>query len=313
MAKGRLWAWGSLALLVACGNAKDPGAESGAGGGSDGTDGGSSDGADGGSSDGADGGGSDGTDGTDGGSGTEVHLVLGSVCAVEERLGLIQIEVGWSHSVSVTLWDKAHPWYGPPSESNEYCGFHTFDPGICGACPSGTLCSWEGSCEDEPRTNKNATLVMVADDRTYNFSADPTVGGIYGDLEALADSYSLELRFDDVVVRAEGIPRPVGPLDSAVTFEGDSMIPGAMNATWTPAGDGSFVGTTVQINHHAGGPTYTSCLAPRSAGAFAASATMMDPLAVITGLEFQGIDHQQVAAADVPGGCLELRVTYREY
>jgi hypothetical protein len=308
MGKVTLLRWGWVILAGACGNTKDSEPE-------DSSDGGAADGADGGSADGgdgSDGGGSDGADGSDGGVGTEVELVLGSICPVEDRLGLIQVEVGWSHSVTVTLWDKAHPWFGPPSESTEFCGFHTFDPGICGECPSGTLCSWEGSCLEEPRTNKNATLAIRADDRNYTFTADPTVGGIYGDLEALADSYTVELLFDDVVVRGEGIARPVGPISASVTFEGDSMNPGAMDATWTPVSDGSVVGTTIQINHHAGGPTYTSCLAPRSAGGFAATATMLDPLAVITGLEFQGIDHQQVAAADVPGGCIEMRVGYRE-
>ena len=74
-----------------------------------------------------------------------------------------------------------------------------------------------------------------------------------------------------------------------------------------PAKDGAFVRTTIPINHHAGGPTFTECAAPDGSGAFHADAAMINPLAVKTGLEFQGVEHVFVAAAVTPQGCVEFR------
>jgi hypothetical protein len=34
---------------------------------------------------------------------------------------------------------------------------------------------------------------------------------------------------------------------------------------------------------------------------------MINPLAVVTGLEFQGLHHEFVAAATTPSGCVEFR------
>jgi hypothetical protein len=34
---------------------------------------------------------------------------------------------------------------------------------------------------------------------------------------------------------------------------------------------------------------------------------MVNPLAVVTGLEFQGVDHVHLAAAVTPMGCVEFR------
>jgi hypothetical protein len=34
---------------------------------------------------------------------------------------------------------------------------------------------------------------------------------------------------------------------------------------------------------------------------------MIDPLAVSTGLEFQGVEHMFVAAAQTPQGCVDFR------
>ena len=48
--------------------------------------------------------------------------------------------------------------------------------------------------------------------------------------------------------------------------------------------------------------------APVSAGSFRADADMVDPLAVSTGLEFQGVSHFAFAAAETAGGCVEFRL-----
>lgn len=70
-----------------------------------------------------------------------------------------------------------------------------------------------------------------------------------------------------------------------------------LDATWTPGDDAGPLTTTVSIHHHAGGPTFTPCVAPASAGAFHADAALVDPLARVTGLEFQRLDQVNGAAA----------------
>ena len=40
---------------------------------------------------------------------------------------------------------------------------------------------------------------------------------------------------------------------------------------------------------------------------------MIDPLSVVTGLEFQGLEHVFVAAATTPAGCIEFRFGARIY
>jgi len=110
-------------------------------------------------------------------------------------------------------------------------------------------------------------------------------------------------------VELEAMPVASGELaDVAIDTESDEYdMPGALDATWQPADDGAFVRSRIPINHHAGGPTFTECRAPTSAGAFHADANMVNPLAVQTGLEFQGIDHVFIAAARTPQGCIEFR------
>ena len=98
-----------------------------------------------------------------------------------------------------------------------------------------------------------------------------------------------------------------GGLDYVLTLEGDSMAPGALDLSWTPQADGALVTTLISINHHAAGPTLTACAAATAAGNLRADAEMIDPLAVVTGLEFQGANHVNVAAAWTEEGCVELR------
>ena len=64
----------------------------------------------------------------------------------------------------------------------------------------------------------------------------------------------------------------------------------------------SFPGTKIDLEE-AVAPIFT--LLDMVTGSFFAEATMVDPLAVSTGLEFQGIDHVYTAAAHTPDGCVE--------
>ena len=89
--------------------------------------------------------------------------------------------------------------------------------------------------------------------------------------------------------------------------------PTALDLTWTPPADAGTVLTRIPINHHAGGPTFTDCAANASAGTLHVAGAMLTPLAVSTGLEFQGIAHAQSAAVETPQGCIEVRFQTSQY
>ena len=40
---------------------------------------------------------------------------------------------------------------------------------------------------------------------------------------------------------------------------------------------------------------------------------MIDPLAVVTGLEFQGLQHVQTAAIDLDEGCVDVQYGVNQY
>jgi hypothetical protein len=161
---------------------------------------------------------------------------------------------------------------------------------------------------------KDAWVELASGAQTQTVQADAVTGQLYGQV-TIGDgsAYSLRLGWGDVEITVPELTMPVAPFDGEVTMEGDYDAPGALAATWTPRSDGAFVGTKININHHAAGPTFTVCQAPGDAGGFAATATMINPLAVSTGLEFQGIDVHQIASAWVRGGCVEVRMGKRHY
>ena len=62
-----------------------------------------------------------------------------------------------------------------------------------------------------------------------------------------------------------------------------------------------------------GGLTFTECAVPASSGALHIDGAMLQPLAAVTGLEFQGVEHVRFAAASTPAGCVELRYETQQY
>ncbi len=251
----------------------------------------------------------------DGGSAGEssagpYRAVIGELCPVETTIGVVEL---WNSPLSVQafLYDGPDPWITEAEFSTPTCDFHRYTPGNCSACGSGEVCSRQDRCVPERRTLKNVTLRVStgAEQRTY--SADPNLGGIYSELDIgdSSSSYAMLLSWGETQITLDAMPVASGALeDVAIETESDQFNqPGALDATWLPPGDAAFVRSRIPINHHAGGPTFTECRALSSAGAFHAVAEMIDPLAVQTGLEFQGLDHVFIAAARTPHGCVEFR------
>jgi hypothetical protein len=236
---------------------------------------------------------------------------MGELCPLEATIGVVQLAGFPAPYVQVALFDVPDPWIGQAELSTPTCGFHRYTATGCPAsCDAGEVCSIEDECVPERRTIKDATLRVStgADEREY--AADPELGGIYSTLDIgdQGSSYAMTLSWGETEVELAAMPVASGNIANlAITTEGDYAAPGALDATWTPSDQGAFVRSRIPINHHAAGPTFTECAAPESAGSFHADAEMIDPLAVVTGLEFQGVEHVFVAAAVTPEGCVELR------
>lgn len=238
------------------------------------------------------------------------QAMLGQLCPVESTLGVVELSGFPTPYVQVALFDAKDPWIGEAELSTATCGFHHYTAGGCPTCEAGETCSLTHACVPERRTVKDATLLVSAGADQREYKANPTLGGIYSmlDIGNAASSFAMTLSWGDVEVQLPAMPVASGQLaNAAVKTEGDYDAPGALDATWTPSQSGAFVRSRIPINHHAGGPTFTECAAPESAGAFHADAEMIDPLAVKTGLEFQGLEHVFVAAATTPAGCIEFR------
>ena len=236
--------------------------------------------------------------------------VMGSLCPVESTIGVVELMGFPTPYVQVTLYDRTDPWIREAELKTPTCGFHHYTAGGCPACDAGEVCSLAGACVPERRTVKDATLLVSAGAAKREYSANPTLGGIYSmlDIGNAASSYAMTLSWGETQINLGAMPVASGTVANvAVETEGDYATPGALDATWQPSAQGAFVRSRIPINHHAGGPTFTECAALESAGAFHADAAMINPLAVVTGLEFQGLQHVFVAAATTPAGCVEFR------
>lgn len=244
------------------------------------------------------------------GPGGPVKAVMGQLCPVESTIGVVELSGFPTPYVQVALYHGSDPWISEPELSTPTCDFHHYEPGDCDACQADEVCSVESACVPEQRTIKQATLQVSTGANEREYTADPTLGGIYSmiDIGDADSSYAMTLSWGDVEVQLAAMPVASAELMNAVVdIEGESSAPGALDATWTPSQQGAFVRTRIPINHHAAGPTFTTCAAPESAGSFHADAAMINPLAVITGLEFQGLRREFVAAANTPQGCVEFR------
>ncbi|MBL8742464.1 MAG: hypothetical protein JNK04_15250 [Myxococcales bacterium] len=238
--------------------------------------------------------------------------VPNTFCAPEDTIGRFWIS-GFPGGpvISGELWETTAPFIGPPTLTTATCGFHEFQDTCPGTCDPGTVCNYAGTCVPERRSVKDASLRITVGGEEQIVEADPKLGGFYAPLEIGDESseFAMHLTWGELEVDLVPFAYQGAPLaDATVTTEGDSSAPGALDATWTTSAAGGHVMSRIPINHHAGGGTFTNCAAPLSAEGFHADAEMIDPLAVITGLEFQGLEYVNIAAAETPVGCIDFRL-----
>ncbi|MFO0747865.1 MAG: hypothetical protein U1F43_19700 [Myxococcota bacterium] len=240
----------------------------------------------------------------------------GARCELSERIGLVELSGdGASIYVSATVFDRADPWYGAPELSTAACRFFHFTPVGCGTCASDEVCAPDGHCKLAPLGRADASLTLSAGGATQTFTADAATGQMYGAVTLTGPTFALDLDFggQHVTLGDTTMPGMVEGVGGAL--QGGYDHPTGLDVHWTaPASAaGSRVFTHIPINHHAGGPTFTECDVASSAASFHVDGDMLAPLAVSTGLEFQGIEHMQVARAETPQGCVEVRFQVQQY
>ncbi len=242
-----------------------------------------------------------------------IVAVPGQRCALDELVGLITIEdSGGTFYLQGAIDDRPSPWYGAPELTTDACDFHRFDPAAaCPPCSETELCGIDGTCSPAPFRHTDVVVkVTSTGDETYN--ADPTTGDIFATLTG-SGPFAFDVQYGDVHITLVPTAAPTALVDLTGTLEGGYDAPTKLDVAWSTTDFGTDVFTRIPINHHAAGPTFTECTVAGSAGALSVGQAMLEPLAVITGLEFQGLEHTRFAAAQTPEGCVELRVMRREF
>lgn len=256
-----------------------------------------------------------GSDGGGGGPDAAIDLTPrvatpGERCDRAERVGLVEITAGGANAF---MFDKVDPMIGEPALSDAACGFHEYRPAGPCDCDTGEVCSLAGTCVAAPRRATDGRLTLRAGGAEQVFEADPELGFLGGAITLPGPAYTVEVFAFGQTVTLEAETAVPGPLANvAVTLEGTYDMPAGLDATWDPVDDDSLVFTDIPINHHAGGATFTECAVATSAGALRVEGEMLEPLAVVTGLEFQALEHGRFAAAETSRGCVEFRFSARE-
>lgn len=250
----------------------------------------------------------------DAGPGGPIEATPGLRCAPATRIGVVQILSfdGGPLDASAAVNDAPPVLGAPPAASDEACTYYVAEvPGFCDGCPPGTTCDAAGECKAQPAAVP-VTLVIAAGGETQTFT--PGEGGsTWGAVTLPGSAFSIEASWAGVTIHLgeTAYPAPLQGVEGVL--HGGLDQPTGLDLSWDPPADPGVVFTRIPINHHAAGPTATECAVPASAGSLHVDGSMLEPLAVVTGLEFQGIEHVRFAAAETPAGCVELRLSSQSY
>ncbi len=245
-----------------------------------------------------------------------VEAVPGEKCTVDNMIGTVTL-ARWGDGqpglpqLSANINEKTDPWTPEAEFGNQACTFYKEKSRpFCTDCGYDSACIAEETCVPLPVPAQDIVVVVSAGEQSQTF--EPNQGYTWGDLNFAADSYSMDIRWAQYTVLVPSMAIPTAVENLVTQLSGNYDDPGPIDITWTPRDDGGYVHTRVPINHHAGGPTFTDCAAHSSEGGFTIPKDMLAPLAVSTGLEFQGVEQVNYAAALLPHGCLLIRyqITY---
>jgi hypothetical protein len=244
---------------------------------------------------------------------TLIEATRNARCDLRTRVGTVDLErQGMFRFVSATVYDAQDPWLAAPELESDVCVFHRFTPSTCAPCATGERCGRDGLCVAEPMPMPLALAITSGDERA-ELASDPTTGQLWGQLALTGDGLGVELRVGDYVITVGEMSIPASLVDLKGVLEGSYDAPQRVILTWASGPRDNTVHTLIPINHHAGGPTFTDCAVPAAAGRLEVEEDMLTPLAVSTGLEFQGVEHVRYAAAETPWGCIEFRHLVRDF
>ncbi|MBI2375230.1 MAG: hypothetical protein HYV07_14635 [Deltaproteobacteria bacterium] len=235
---------------------------------------------------------------------------LGTGCAPNTKLATIEVsDEGGARYVNATVLDAPPPWVGPPALTTNACIFHRASAGC--ACPTDEVCNFAGSCVPIPAPFASASVTLTGAAGNQTLTLDGSGSG-WAEVSLPDDSLAVTLLADDarLITPSMSIPAVLGGLTGALGGSYDA--PTSVDVSWAPV-SGAHVFTHISINHHVPAPTFTECLVDGSSGSFHIGADMLTPLAVVTGLEFQGVEHVRLASAPLGSGCVEFRFTRRHY
>jgi len=240
--------------------------------------------------------------------------VVGERCAYEDRVGLVQI---LARSVGASAWAVLHDvpdfFTDGPDLSDASCSYYSFASGSCGSCEVPLRCGADGECHEPRQADTSLELVLASESEEQLIPYDPSSGAVSGSIALSDPSFSVELRgFGQRVTHvAASVPGELTDLNG--TMSGTYDEPTAIDVSWSPEAAGTHVFTHVPMNHHVPTGAFTECAVDATVGAMHIDDSMLVPLSVSTGLEFQTVDHTRFAAAETPLGCIEFRWTRLHY
>lgn len=249
-------------------------------------------------------------------SGGTFQASVGGTCPPGERVAWVEIERMESDTIRyyVNAWaqDRAHPAIGEPAQTVGACLFYEAPKG-CAGCEGGETCGVGGVCAPLPVGVGGATVAIAGTgDASQSLVTDEY--GYVGDWVSVDGSaFAVTLSFGDVVVEGPALEVPADLSDVTGILSGDYDNPESVQINWSGGEDDAAVFTHIPINHHVGGQTFTRCTVSALAGSLVADGAVLLPLAVSTGLEFQGIEHVRSATASTSAGCVEFRYLNRIY
>jgi len=234
-------------------------------------------------------------------------------CNPESRVGVVEIEDMGSGTVYAYahLRDRPAPWLGAPTLSSTTCAFHVA-AGSC-ECTVPQVCAHPAGCADAPVSAAQLRLVLEADGMEQVFSAVEGVDDVGGLVTLPGNTFSVQLRSATRTINLGATVIPAALQGITGSLAGGLDTPTALDVTWTPGPADTAVFTRIPINHHAAADTFTECSVDAPVGSLHVDQAMLQPLAVHTGLEFQGLFHGRFAAAELPEGCVEIRFFTRQF
>lgn len=245
----------------------------------------------------------------------EFNAVFGASCPAATRLGRVELAANsfdGTFYVNAFVWNRTHPQYGDYTLSDGACSLHMHDVVDCGGCDAEEVCGLTGSCEPIPRNVTDLTIDVNTSGGVEQFTANE-YGYAQGQLTGSPAEASVDVRFGDALIRSPTMPMPTGTLDLTMEIPGGPEAPEGVELSWAAPPQGGLLTTEVPINHHAAGPIWTDCSVDASVGSLSIAGPLVEPLAISTGLEFQSADHVFVSAAEIPGGCVEIKHMVRQY